>query len=151
MSALRLLQSSLGRDFPKKAAFQQFFNEAMTMQLPPHVAVCPEFLNTFANLSGGAQTTGELDFLAHGGDFKWAVELLVNGDKINEHVERFDESNGKYSRVGHSEYVVIDCRKARTRRVTSMENRCTLYFADNFGQVEFKMGSADIETLSLQA
>jgi len=149
MSALRLLQSSLGREFPKEAAFQQLFNEAMTMQLPPHVAVCPE-LNTFAtNLSGEVQT-GELDFLIDGGEFQWAVELLVNGDKINEHVARFDASNGKYRKVGHSEYIIIDCKRARTRSVETMANRCTLYFADDFKQVECKMGFADYENLSLQ-
>ena len=119
MSALRLLQSSLGREFPKEAAFQQLFNEAMTMQLPPHVAVCPE-LNTFATSSSGEVETGELDFLIDGGEFKWAVELLVNGDKINEHVAHFDPDNGKYRKVGCSDYIVIDCRRTRNRCILAI-------------------------------
>jgi len=56
-------------------------------------------LNTFATSSSGEFETGELDFLIDGGEFKWAVELLVNRDKINEHVELFDASNGKYRKV----------------------------------------------------
>ncbi len=98
MSALRLGQSRHAGNFPKEAAFQQLFNEALTMHLPPSVAVCPE-LNTFAKDAGGEVITGELDFFIFG-DLNWAIELLRNGDKINEHVERFDPEKGKYRLVG---------------------------------------------------
>lgn len=152
MSALRLLQSSAGRDFPKEAAFQQLFNEALTLQLPPRVAVCPE-LNTFAtNPLTGEVETGELDFFIDGGEhsLRWAVELLVNGDKINEHVSRFDPDNGKYRKVGHSDFIVIDCRRTRTRDVQPMEKRCTLYFAPNYKTVECKVGMEAIQILELK-
>ena len=93
MSALRLRQSCDTGNFPKEAAFQQLFNEAFTMQLPPQVAVCPE-LNTFAEDTNGNMVTGELDFYI-AGNLHWAIELLRNGDKINEHAQRFDSTNRK--------------------------------------------------------
>ena len=148
ISALRLCQSQDNGSFPKEAAFQHLFNEAMTMQLPPSVAVCPE-LNTFAKDSAGNAVTGELDFYI-AGDLNWAVELLRKGDKINEHVERFDSQNGKYRLVGHTAHLVIDCRGPRSRQVETMPERCTLYFADNFATAECKMRDRPIQTISLK-
>ena len=141
LSALRLHQScdndGRGR-FPKEAAFQQLFNEALTMQLPPHVAVRPE-LNTFAKDSAGKVVTGELDFYI-AGDLDWAIELLREGDKINEHVRRFDPKNGKYRSVGHKDHLVVDCRGPRTYSpVKAMHDRCTLYFSSDFKKVEIQM------------
>lgn len=49
MSSLRLSRSCDHGAFPKEAAFQQLFNQAMTMQLPPGVAVCLE-LNTLLTM-----------------------------------------------------------------------------------------------------
>jgi hypothetical protein len=124
MSPLRLRQSRDKFSFPEEAAFQQLFNEALTMQLPPNVAVCPE-LNTFARDPTGKAVTGELDFFVFG-DLDWAVELLRNGDKINEHVKHFDPTLGKYRLVGHTAHLVVDCRGPCTKSVKSMQERCTL-------------------------
>lgn len=148
ISPLRLRQSSLGREFPKEAAFQQLFNEALTLQLPPDVAVCPE-LNTFAKNSEGKVETGELDFFVSG-ELKWAIELLVDGDKINEHVARFDPTNGTYRKVGHTAHLVVDCRKGRTRAVQPMARRCTLYFAPDYCTVQCQIGFEPVETISLK-
>eukprot|EP00529_Nitzschia_sp_RCC80_P012126 CAMPEP_0113462804 /NCGR_PEP_ID=MMETSP0014_2-20120614/12302_1 /TAXON_ID=2857 /ORGANISM="Nitzschia sp." /LENGTH=566 /DNA_ID=CAMNT_0000354721 /DNA_START=90 /DNA_END=1790 /DNA_ORIENTATION=+ /assembly_acc=CAM_ASM_000159 len=148
MSALRLRQSCDGDNFPKEAAFQQLFNEAFTMQLPPHVAVCPE-LNTFAENAAGETVTGELDFFISG-RLDWAIEVLRNGDKINEHVQRFDPVNGKYRSVGHKAHLVVDCRGPRTKSAETIYDRCTLYFARDFTEVECKMREQPLVTLSLK-
>ena len=138
MSALRLRQSCDNGNFPKEAAFQHLFNEAFTMLLPPGVAVCPE-LNTFAEDTNGKTVTGQLDFFI-AGDLRWAIELLRNGDKINEHVQRFDPTNGKYRSVGHTAHLIVDCRGPRaSKQVQSMHERCTLYFSTDFESVEIKM------------
>ena len=100
--------------------------------------MCPE-LNTFAQDTSGKIVTGELDFYI-GGNLHWAVELLRNGDKINEHVQRFDPNNGKYRSVGHKAHLIVDCRGPRgSKQVNSMHERCTLYFSANFESVEIKM------------
>lgn len=154
MSSLRLRQSSEGRDFPKEAAFQQLFNEAMTRHLPPSVAVCPE-LNTFAEDPRTQHVvTGELDFLIDCEDFKWAVELLVKGDKIMEHIERFDENSGKYRKVGYDEYLVVDCRRrgrgGHATGVRKMERRCTIFFDEEFKKADYQIGHCEEKTLHLK-
>lgn len=83
LSALRLCQSCGDKGgserFPKEAAFQLLFNEALTMQLPPHVGVRPE-MNAFAKDTQGKIVTGELDFQT-ASDVDWAIELLRNETK----------------------------------------------------------------------
>uniref|UniRef100_A0A7S2U875 Uncharacterized protein n=1 Tax=Attheya septentrionalis TaxID=420275 RepID=A0A7S2U875_9STRA len=148
MSALRLRQSCDSGNFPKEAVFQQLFNEAFTMQLPPSVAVCPE-LNTFAKDTNGKVLSGELDFFI-GDDKRWAVELLRNGDKINEHVQRFDLNEGKYRCVGYKDYLVVDCRGPLTRQMETMYDRCTLYFAQDFRKVECKMREGTLVKILLR-
>jgi hypothetical protein len=147
LSALRLHQSCDKGNFPKEAAFQQLFNEAFTRLLPPAVAVCPE-LNTFAKDKNGKVLSGELDFYI-GEDRYWAIELLRKGDKINEHVQRFDSTNGKYRGVGYKDYLVVDCRGALSKEVKTMQDRCTLYFANDFQSVQCKMREESLVTIDL--
>ena len=140
--ALRLRQScDIDDDFPNEVVLQQLFNEALTMQLPSHVTVLPE-LNTFAKDSAGKIVSGELDFYITSG-LDWAIELLIEGDKINGHVEHFDPENGKYRSVRHKNHLVVDCRRGppRTRGpVRAMNNnRCMLYFSSDFQKVDIQM------------
>jgi len=128
--------------------FQQLFNEAFTKHLPPSVAVCPE-LNTFAEDSKGKVVTGELDFYI-AGDLHWAVELLRNGDKINEHILHFDPTNGKYRSVGQKAHLIVDCRGPCNKNVETMPDGCTLYFAHNFETVQCKMRDRPFETIFLR-
>ncbi|CAB9501593.1 expressed unknown protein [Seminavis robusta] len=147
LSALRLRQSCGTQHFPQEAAFQQLFNEAFTRLLPPAVSVCPE-LNTFAKDKNGRVLSGELDFYI-GEDRCWAIELLRNGDKINEHVGRFDPQSGKYRGVGYKDYLVVDCRGALVREVATMQDRCTIYFSDNFQSAQCKMREDPLVTIDL--
>ena len=127
MSATRLQAACGGGGFPKEAAFQQLFNEAMSRQLPRENIIIPE-LNTKAMIND-KEVTGELDFYING-DLQWALELLRQGDKIIEHVMRFQ---GKYRHVAAKAFLVVDCRGPKTARsVQRMEERCTLYFSEDF-------------------
>ena len=151
MSALRLRQSCGNEKFPKEAAFQHLFSEALTLQVPANVPVCPE-LNTFARDDSGNVKTGELDFFVGGevnGDLRWAIEITRKGDKINEHVSRFDPSNGKYRAIGHTAWIVVDCRGPRVKQVEMKQARCTLYFAEDFQTAECKMRLQPIQTIIL--
>jgi hypothetical protein len=147
LSALRLCQSCDKGNFPKEDTFQQLFNEAFTRLLPPAVAVCPE-LNTFAKDKNGKVLSGELDFYIRE-DRYWAIELLRKGDKINELVQRFDPTNGKYRGVGYKDYLVVDCRGALNKEVETMQDRCTLYFANDFQSVQCKMRDESLVTIYL--
>jgi len=117
------------------------------------VDVCPE-LNTFAENKEGKVVSGELDFFIGGtnitGTRLWAIEILRNGDKINEHVARFDPTVGKYRKVGYTDFLVIDCRGALMKPVQTMQSRCTLYFSDDFETVQCSMRVEDIQELKLR-
>jgi len=98
----------------------------MSQFLPIQNAIIPE-LNTFVEDASGRAVTGELDFYVKG-TLKWAVELLRNGDKIGEHLGRFDLKNGKYRKVDMSDYVVVDCRGPKKGGgAQPSESRCTLF------------------------
>lgn len=90
----RRLCDTLDNGFPKEATFQHLFNEEMSKLLTLHNKIIPE-LNTKVDPTPGSNGTGELDFYING-NLKWCLELLRNGDKINNHLERFDPSTGRY-------------------------------------------------------
>ncbi|CAB9521841.1 expressed unknown protein [Seminavis robusta] len=128
----RRLRDAAKDGFPKEAAFQHLFCEAMSKLLPIQHSVIPE-LNTFAKNSDLDVVTGELDFYING-SLKWVLELLRNGNKIGEHLQRFDPAQGKYRQVDFNDYLVVDCRSARQGVVhgAGAADRCTLFFADDF-------------------
>ena len=126
MSATRLRVACNNGGFPKEAAFQQLFNEAMSRQLPRHNTIIPE-LNTKAIING-KEVTGEVDFYING-ELQWALELLRQGSMITKHILRFQ---GKYRHVAPKAFLVVDCRGPKTRSVQRMEERCTLYFSEDF-------------------
>jgi hypothetical protein len=131
ISAQRL-RDTLVNGFPKEATFQHLFNEAMSQLLPLHHAIIPELNTLVVNPPNGSDVTGELDFYING-KLKWCVELLRNGDKIGEHIRRFDKNDGKYRKVDMRDYMVVDCRgPMRGGGAQPSESRCTLYFAQDF-------------------
>ena len=130
ISAKRL-KDTLVDGFPKETTFQHLFNEAMSLLLPPQNVIIPE-LNTAVEDSNGKVVTGELDFYVNG-TLKWAVELLRHGDKIGEHLSRFDLQNGKYRKVDIRDYIIVDCcGPKKGTDVQPSDSRCTLYFAQGF-------------------
>ena len=70
---------------PKEAVYQQLFHKAISALLPTTYHIIPE-LGTEAVIDGKLKT-GELDFYIRNGT-KWGLELLRDGDKIGEHLDR---------------------------------------------------------------
>ena len=81
--------------FPKETAFQHLFNEALSIHLPLRNHVVPE-LGTFATSPEGGRISGVLEFYING-ELRWCLELLRMGDKIGNHIARFDSSNWQVS------------------------------------------------------
>ena len=102
MSAKRL-RDTLENGFPKEATFQHLFNETMSTLLPLTNYIMPE-MSTFAFDPSGKLVSGELDFYING-DLQWCLEILRLGDKIGEHLSRFDYEEGKYREVQTREYL----------------------------------------------
>ena len=137
LSAKRL-SDTLENGFPKEATFQHLFNEAMSQLLKVHNKVIPE-LNTQVTPTHGSNGTGELDFYING-NLKWCLELLRMGDKIGNHLERFNPLNGRYRNVEMNDYLVVDCRGPKVGSgVQANASRCTLYFSSDFKKCLCKM------------
>jgi hypothetical protein len=146
MSATRLRGACNG-GFPKEAAFQQLFNEAISRQLPRRNIVIPE-LNTQAVVEGETKS-GELDFYING-ELQWALELLRKGDLLEKHIHRFHPTSGTYRNVQAKAFLVVDCRGPKTRAVQRMEERCTLYFSEDFRSCICAMRNEQEVVLDLQ-
>ena len=140
LSASRLQNSRQTEfEFPKGAAFQHFFNEAMSMNLTNINFLIPE-LNTWATNASGEEISGELDFYI-GGRLQWCLELLRNGDKIGEHLARFKPQTGKYRTVEAKDYLVVDCRPPKRGNGAQIAvDRCNLYFEENFTMAVSRCG-----------
>ena len=148
MSASRLVASK-DQGFPKEAVFQQMFFIGLATQLPPNSKVIPEKNTFITDASGKSILSGELDFYING-DLQWALELVRNGNKIGGHVERFHAVTGKYRHVEPKAYLVVDCRGPKTLSVQRMEERCTLYFSDDFRSCKCAMRNNPEVVLQLQ-
>ena len=62
------------------------------------------------------------------------------GDKIKNHLGRFDPLNGKYRNVEKNDYLVVDCRGPKVGRgCQTNTSRCTLYFSSDFKRCMCKM------------
>ena len=104
-------------------------------------------LNTWATDSQGEEISGELDFYING-QLQWCLELLRNGDKIGEHLARFDPHEGKYREVESKEFLVVDCRgPKRGYGARKSEDRCTLYFDDDFAKCRVQMRTNGVEEI----
>jgi hypothetical protein len=142
------LRDTLVDGFPKEATFQHLFNEGLSLQLPTQNFIIPE-LNTYATDASGSIVTGELDFYING-VLQWCLELLRNGDKIGEHLGRFDETNGKYREVASNDLLVVDCRgPKRGRGVQPNASRCTFYFPQDFSTCVCNMRLEEQTTIAL--
>ena len=149
LSASRL-RNCLQGDFPKGAPLQHFFNETMSMNLTFRNFLIPE-LNTVATDANGKVVSGELDFYING-SLHWCIELLRNGDKIGEHLGRFQPRTGKYRNlVKSNDYLVVDCRPPKRGRGANIaEDRCTLYFEENFSKCRVQMRTKPEVIIPLQ-
>ena len=79
------------------------------MQAVPNFSCVSEYL---------VGSEGRIDFVVWPPEKfeKWGLELLLNSDKIDEHLSRFSQPLGKYAPAACSSSLVIDCR---TSPVTS--------------------------------
>ena len=96
---------------------------------------------------------GEIDFYLNG-SLRWGIELLVNGDRISEHIARF-AVDGKYAALAVKDYAVVDLRCNQTGRITNVirkPERITVFFkAGEFSSCRCIFGlDADPESIILK-
>ncbi|MBX9702542.1 MAG: hypothetical protein K2X39_00165 [Silvanigrellaceae bacterium] len=69
-----------------------------------------------------------VDFYING-DLKWAIELMVEGDRLREHLGRF-RSEGKYIAIPRSDHIIVDFRKVHTENLAT-QTRKTPFVNEN--------------------
>ena len=134
MSAAILKNSTRPGEFPKEAVFQHLFMEGLAAFTPPDCCICPELSKIFpsGNINSNFQQTipGEIDFYLNG-NLRWGIELLVNGDGIGEHIDRFTVPAGKYVALAVNDFAVVDFRTNSTGQPTNISKhpkRITVFF-----------------------
>ncbi|KUF86723.1 hypothetical protein AM587_10001003 [Phytophthora nicotianae] len=132
MSASALDRSVVRNDdFPNEAVFQHQFMSTLAQHTTSTCYICPELSRVFPTPPGQPSTRidGKIDFYLNG-SLRWGIELLVNGDKIGEHMSRF-AAGGKYAALGAKEYVIIDFRgnkRGISTNVARKAERVTVFF-----------------------
>jgi hypothetical protein len=132
MSSSVLKNSTLG-EFPKEAVFQHLFMEGLALYTSPGCSICPELSKVFpssANLNTKQQIAGEIDFYVNG-NLRWGIELLVNGDGVGEHLDRFSPPDGKYVPLNVNDYAIVDFRCSASGQPTNIvmnSRRISVFF-----------------------
>jgi hypothetical protein len=137
-----LLRSSAypSGEFPKEAVFQHLFMVALAQCTPPDCSICPELSEVFPNpetefqiKAPVARINGEIDFYLDG-KLRWGIELLIKGDRIKEHVDRFSK-NGKYHALDPKDYIIIDFRPGPvSKKIRHYPKRLTVFFENDYSK-----------------
>ena len=91
----------------------------------------------FAGYKVGSLST--IDFYING-ELNWGIELLRKGNKIEEHMKRFEEGGKYYDLI--KENRVIDFRRGKQTNVKRYDNRVTVFFPkDDFSNCSCLFGN----------
>jgi hypothetical protein len=141
MSSSVLKLSTVNEDFPKAATFQHLFMEGIAQYTTPICSICPELSKIFPDDSSGES----YDFYLNS-SLRWGIGLLINGNGITEHIDRFEE-RGKYSPLGLKDYAVVDfCGKfnGQNTRIVQHPKRISVFFKlDDFSSCKCIFGMED--------
>ena len=113
-----------------EAAWQQEFYRAATTIMPPEMHITQE---------KSTPKGGRVDFTVEmyaGSDLKvmWCIELVREGSKLSEHVERFSVGVGKYSDIKCRDYIIIDFR--RKKRYPEFELFSNVWYVEHTSNFE---------------
>jgi len=83
--------------------------------------VCHSEFNVYLTSEwSGSSLVGRIDF--HVKDVKWVIECVRDGDKIDEHIERFQQGGRYYKWIMSGEikdYIILDFRTSKPRKARS--------------------------------
>ncbi|GAB1200261.1 hypothetical protein APSETT444_009631 [Aspergillus pseudonomiae] len=113
---------------PLEAQYQDEFYRSFSLVVGRGVPICSEWTRT---------GDGQVDFYIPGK--KWAIELLRDHDRVNEHISRFKEG-GKYhpwlkeNEVEH--WIIIDCASSPLTGGYYEPRLWTALFANNYSELK---------------
>jgi hypothetical protein len=115
-SILRFVRDVIVKFSPYKLSTEQRIGPGC-IQRPPEAQYQDEFYRScHAYSNGSLQTFPEFSTAKGRVDFyipskEWGVELLRDGDRLEEHSGRFSESGAYGTTLKLSDYIILDCRK----------------------------------------
>ena len=113
--------------FPVETAWQHLFMARLAEKLPPSVTFVPELARYFPHTDEEARKIpGSVDLYVNG-SLRWGIELVINGDRLGEHLELFEPS-GKYAPLDLRDYRTVDIRYGNPTRVERHKHRTTVWF-----------------------
>jgi hypothetical protein len=136
MSSSMLIRSTVPRDFPKEAALQIMFWSGLAKYTPPQWEICSELSKAFPDQKNDmirSPISAEIDLFLYG-NFRWGIELLIKGDRIGEHMSRFQPS-GKYYELKLDDYIMVDLRpwqEGDQSNIYRHENKVTVFFSTEY-------------------
>lgn len=109
---------------PYEALWQQEFYYAASG------ARGPKFVSP--NVRGALEIQGFVDFYIND-DFRWAIEMVSEGDRLQEHLDRFTV-NGKYGNLLEivSKWCVIDFRAKFENQTVKVDNLWIVQYSQDF-------------------
>lgn len=114
---------------PKEGALQHQFWRGACMCLPPQFQVAAE-VSRVIEKGGAATIRGELDFWINS-QLNWAFELMREGDRRPQHLERF-QPHGVYAALQPSAWRVVDFRSTAPRDVGEHDGYVAIKLDDDF-------------------
>ena len=127
-------RGSLSKDHPGsrlyERAWQMEWYRAASTAVPEFHTVSPDVGPIFGS-------TGFLDFYVNNG-LEWGVELLREGDRMSEHLERFIVDDRSYQDIPLGQCAILDFRHQSNRLQGEKENFRHVIYNDNFSNVEIR-------------
>jgi hypothetical protein len=126
--------SALDQEIPTDTAFENSFLESLARNVPLKCMISPELSKIFpkklqddnatmddllnqVNSSEGSLSDG-FDFYLNG-EARWGIELVLNGDRLSERLDKFAYPNGRYADLHVDDYVIVDLHVNLTGPVPS--------------------------------
>ena len=125
-----ILRNTLSRGIDDKILERQWqmeFYRCVLFVLPPSFSVSPDVGATFGS-------AGFLDFYING-KLNWAIELLREGNKIGEHLERFDQGGMYHSKIPYQEHRILDFRSVDKKALKKDHALWTIYYSEDYTRI----------------
>jgi hypothetical protein len=149
MSARELTQSIVN-EFPKEAIFQHLMMSTVTSSLTATTHVYPENSHVIGTDN---KISGRLDFFINS-SLRWGIELLIKGNRLKEHRERF-VGGGKYVDLLCHQYIIVDFRELAVGGQVEpvvKKNVITVYFQKgNYERAQCLLPDGNLRAISLSS
>lgn len=129
-----------------ETTFQHLLFGGLVSCTRPSVSVIPELSKML-----GVTVPGSVDFYINS-DMRWAIEIVVDGRGITEHISRFYKNGTYYNRPG-KDYLVVDVRVTSDGKPTNVSkhtNCMSVFFNPTFQSCTVVVGKGSAIKITLK-